>query len=110
MKLRALPPFLLRGDAGRFRKCLHAAGFDQRPQGDWGWMRSSMIFSDPRKDMRRVKLWHARSVFDAPQKQQQHLKQLLLKEFGKRFISAKFIDGYYRNTDSRSLVIYLSKV
>ena len=107
--LKTLPSNLTRGDSGRFRKCLHAAGFNQLA-GDKQYPRSvGSIFSDALKDGRRLKLWFARSVFDAPQNKQQHLNQLLQKEFGKRFRSAKFIRGCYWRLESRSLVVYLSK-
>jgi len=73
--------FVYRGDSGKFRKALASANFPKSS--------TSMIFNDLAKvkGYRRLKLWMARSVVEAPQEQQEKLLEELKKEFGDRFIS-----------------------
>ena len=108
---KTLPTNLTRGDSGKLRKCLHTAGFNQLG-GDKRWPRSTVsIFSDARKEGRRLKLWTADKLFAAPQNKQKHLQQLLMKEFGKRYKGAQFIRATSRwsSYDYKSFCVYLSK-
>ena len=104
---KPLPSHLTQGDSGKLRKCLHAAGFNQ----DGPWFSRPMIFSDTRKDGRRLKLWTADKVFAAKQNKQKYLQQLLMKEFGKRYKGAQFIraTSIYSPYDYKSFCVYLSK-
>ena len=112
---KTLPSNLTRGDSGKLRKCLHAAGFNQlraRPQGWYGrWDACSdvTIFSDARKDSRRLKVWFADNIFNAKQNKQQHLEQLLMREFGKRWRGANFTQSVYYWRNWKSFCVYLSK-
>lgn len=82
-----------RGDIGLFRLALKEAGFDQ-PQ-----YRS--IFNDDSKaktktGIRRLKLWFATDVFDAPQKQQRKLEKSLRELFehtGKEILCMYFVQN-----------------
>ncbi len=97
-----------RGDNGRFRQALMESGFTSRA--------TSSIFNDnskarPSTNVRRLKLWFADAVFNAPQQQQRKLERALRKQFGDRIISMYFIPGahsWYRPDDgTKSLCIKL---
>lgn len=85
-------------DSGKFRIALKRAGFKDDGQ----------VFSDPRKDTRRLKLWFAGSVFDAPRKQQLVLEKSLKELFGDRYLTGYFIRHAW-GTNSKSLCIRLAK-
>lgn len=104
---KPLPSHLTQGDSGKLRKCLHAAGFNQ----DAVWCCRPTIFSDTRKDGRRLKLWTADKVFAAKQNKQKYLQQLLMKEFGKRYKGAQFIRAvsWHSDSDAKSFCVYLTK-
>ena len=70
-----------RGDLGKFRKALSDSGFKGHAE--------SMIFNDVAKvrGYRRLKLWHATAIQEAPQAAQHKLADAVKKEFGDRFIS-----------------------
>ena len=72
------------GDAQKLRKALRSAGFPRAAK-------DHSIFSDTRKNSRRLKVWFANSIFYAPQVQQQYLEEHLMKEFGKRYVGGFFI-------------------
>jgi hypothetical protein len=74
---------MLKGDLGLFRGALLLSGFFQRSE--------SSMFNDNHKDgSRRLKLWFADAVFDAPQKQQRELEHWLREAFGDRILSMYF--------------------
>lgn len=70
-------------DIKLFRAALLLSGFFERSE--------CLIFNDKRNNFRRLKLWFASAVFDAPQKQQKALEQLLRDAFGDRILSMYFI-------------------
>lgn len=74
--------FVYRGDKGSFRMALMNAGFERHAE-------QGMIFNDVAKvrGYRRLKLWIAGKIQEAPQAQQEKLVAELKKEFGDRFIS-----------------------
>lgn len=93
-----------RGDTGIFRLALREAGFHDQSE--------CLIYSDRRKDgTRRLKLWAANAVFNAPQKQQEAL-ELALRDlfencFEKQILQMYFIETYpWRG---KSLCIVLEK-
>ena len=78
-----------KGDTGKFRRALFYAGFDAN---------FTSIFNDyckakPKTSKRRLKLWWATSVFEAPQKQQRLLERLLRDAFGDRIDSMYFVQN-----------------
>jgi len=88
-----------RGDAGLFRSALLLAGFFERSE--------CSIFNDKSKNFRRLKLWFADSVFNAPQEQQQALEKLLREAFGDRILCMYFQPSYARWQPLWSLCIRL---
>lgn len=70
-------------DTKLFRAALLLSGFFERSE--------CLIFNDKRNNFRRLKLWFATPVFNAPQKQQQALEQLLRETFGNRILSMYFV-------------------
>lgn len=91
------------GDTGLFRLALLEAGFK------WQATRAS-IFNDYRKhgQFRRLKLWFATEVFDAPQAQQRKLEKSLRELFGTRIEHMEFIKGGIGRTPGwKSLTIKL---
>lgn len=66
-------------DVAKFRRALRAVGFVYR----------SSIFNDKRKYGRRLKLWHADAVLDAPHSTKVKLVGQLQKEFGDRLTSVQ---------------------
>jgi hypothetical protein len=84
---------------GKFRKAVLDSGFI--------YWHGPTIFNDShrRKNFRRLKLWNAEQVFDAPQHQQQLLEKKLRDAFGSDIIGMYFIEGncYF----SKSLCIRL---
>ena len=88
-----------RGDTGLFRSALLLAGFWQQSEG--------LIFNDRShaEPTRRLKLWFADSVFNAPL-EQQALEGLLREAFGDRITEMEFIPGGW-NQDWKSLTIRL---
>ena len=88
-----------KGDKGKFRKALKAAGFNCDDR---------CMFNDRRKDgTRRLKLWSADRVNDAPMWRQHLLHAYLLKEFGRRYVNGYFVKGAYWTRDWASLCIVL---
>lgn len=92
-----------RGDTGLFRSALLLAGFWNASEGT--------IFNDdskakPKQSTRRLKLWFADSVFNAPLEQQWALEGYLREAFGDRIIKMEFIPGGWNN-DWKSLTIRL---
>ena len=92
-----------RGDIGLFRACLMMSGFCVSA--------GSSIFNDdskakPKKGTRRLKLWFADSVYEAPQEQQWALEGFLREAFGDRIIKMEFIPGGWCD-DWKSLCIKL---
>lgn len=82
---------MLKGDIGLFRGALLLAGF-------FGQV-DSFIFNDdskakPKQPTRRLKLWFANPVFNAPQEQQQALEGSLRDAFGERIISMYFVEAF----------------
>jgi hypothetical protein len=94
------------GDTGAVRKCLAKAGFPGWNPGDLG----SAMFNDVAKSRatRRIKLWFASDVFDAPQKQQKRLERELKKEFGTRYLGGRFVNAGYQHYHAKSLCIRLT--
>jgi hypothetical protein len=85
-------------DSGKFRTALCRAG----------WLgHNAHIFSDPRKNTRRLKLWFADSVFNAPRKQQVVLEKALKELFGARYLTGYFIKAM--PWGGKSLCIRLAK-
>jgi hypothetical protein len=75
------------GDTGLFRMALDEAGFEHAA--------ARTIFNDdskakPKRNTRRLKLWFATEVFDAPQKQQRKLEKVLRELFGDRILAMYF--------------------
>lgn len=91
----------LRGDIGLFRSALLLAGFFHQSEGT--------IFNDDNKDhtTRRLKLWFADSVFNAPQEQQRALEHWLREAFGDRILAMYFVSGYCWYERAYSLCIRL---
>jgi hypothetical protein len=88
-----------RGDIGMLRACLMMAGFFQTAE--------SSIFNDdskanPKKPTRRLKLWFADSVFEAPLEQQWALEGFLREAFGDRITGMNFIKAGGRPWDPPS--------
>jgi hypothetical protein len=97
------------GDTGKFRKALAEAGFDSF--GTFGQLRG--MFNDVAKSRatRRIKLWFAGDVFDAPQTQQRKLEHNLKNEFGTRYLGGQFVQCSYwygSQEKSKSLCIRLT--
>ena len=98
------------GDAKKLRKALADAEY---PKTNLSWA----VFSDTMKHSRRLKVWFADHIFNSPQIQQQHLEQLLMKAFGKRYVGGFFIVnsawGYNRcdptNPPAKSFCLRLRK-
>lgn len=99
-----------KGDIGLFRLALVEAGFESQS--------TCLIFNDdskakPKAPTRRLKLWFAKAVFDAPQKQQKKLEKSLRELFGERIISMYFVPGahsWYAPKGDKSLCIKLKDV
>jgi len=77
-----------RGDIGLFRAALKRAGF----------VANGMMFNDdskanPKKPTRRLKMWFADTVFEAPQYRQEALAACLHSVFGERITKMEFIAG-----------------
>jgi len=93
------------GDTGLFRMALDEAGFEHAA--------NRTIFNDdskakPKRNTRRLKLWSAVDVFDAPQKQQRKLELALRELFGDRILAMYFAEGsIWRWSDDKSLCIKL---
>lgn len=69
---------------------LGAAGFSKTD----GYGFSRMTFTQLRKNgTRRVKLWFARDVFDAPRRKQLKLERELKASYGDRYLGGYFIVG-----------------
>jgi hypothetical protein len=92
---------MLKGDTGLFRGALLLAGFLNASE--------QTIFNDFRKieGFRRLKLWFADSVADAPQEQQRALQQALVEAFGDRIISMYFVEAHRWYGERNSLCIRL---
>ena len=80
----------LRGDSGLFRGALLLAGFFGRSD--------TPIFNDNHhgkttQGTRRLKLWGADAVLNAPLKQRQVLEQYLREAFGDRILAMYFVPG-----------------
>jgi hypothetical protein len=94
---------MFKGDTGLFRAALLLSGFFARSE--------CMIFNDKNTTGgRRLKLWFADAVEQAPLEQQQVLWEHLLEAFGDRIKDVKFLDnfGYPMFGDpGYSLAIYL---
>ncbi len=71
-------------DCGKLRKAMARAGIDTRV---------TTIFDDivPGACKRKLELWFAQNVWDAPAKQQWALHDNLHKQFGKRILAMYFI-------------------
>ena len=99
-----------KGDIGLFRLALASAGFEDASK--------RIIFNDdskakPKQATRRLKLWFATSIFDAPQKKQKKLEKLLRELFGERIISMYFVPGAHswgRINGEKSLCIKLKDI
>lgn len=94
------------GDKGLLRLALVEAGFKRH-------VVQGQIFNDVRKTgVRRLKLWFASEVFDAPQAQQRKLEKSLRELFdmyGTRIEHMEFIaGGVGRHYKWKSLTIRLS--
>lgn len=87
-------------DSGKFRAALCRVG--------WAAERAT-IFSDPRKNTRRLKLWFANSVFESSPAAQQRLEKILKEQFGARYLTGYFIKIGERNGGGKSLCIRLAK-
>jgi hypothetical protein len=91
-----MPKTNYRGDTGLFRAALDAAGFKSASDT----YDSRHIFNDNSKDhlRRRLKLWFADAVFEAPQKQQRKLERELRARFGDRILAMYFTQSptWYR--------------
>lgn len=90
-----------RGDNGLFRGALILSGFFNRSE--------AQIFNDKHKDgSRRLKLWFADAVFEAPQVQQRALEKLLREAFGDRILNMYFTAAQHSwYAKSRALCIQL---
>ncbi len=91
-----------KGDCGKLRQALKDAGIEL------GIVTS--IFNDRSKltGKRKLKLWFAQNVWNAPAKHQWALHDNLHKQFGKRILAMYFIKGDpMRRTPSASFVIKL---
>jgi hypothetical protein len=88
-----------RGDNGLFRSALLLSGFFEHSE--------DTIFNDKSKNFRRLKLWFADRVFNAPQEQQQALEKLLREAFGDRILCMYFQPSYSRWSQYKSLCIRL---
>ncbi len=86
-------------DSGKFRTALKRAGFNNDGQ----------IFSDPRKNTRRLKMWFASAVFESSPKQQQVLEKSLKELFGDRYLTGYFIQRRYWTGNGKALCIRLAK-
>lgn len=86
-------------DSGKFRTALKRAG----------WGGEGIIFSDPRKTTRRLKLWFATAVFDDSQEGQRKLEKELKAQFGTRYLTGYFINAGYWCGGGKSLCIRLAK-
>ncbi len=101
-------PAIYKGDIGLFRLALHEAGFK--------FQHTPSIFNDdcksePKLPGRRLKLWFADKVFEAPQAQQRRLEKSLRELFGDRIVKMYFILGstaYHRYSNGKSLCIKLN--
>lgn len=86
---------MLKGDLGLFRGALLLSGFFQRSE-------SSMFNDDskakPKQPTRRLKLWFAEAVFEAPLEQQWALEHWLREAFGDRILSMYFTTSWYRRS------------
>jgi hypothetical protein len=98
-----------KGDIGLFRLALVEAGFND--------LAKDIIFNDdsnakPKTGVRRLKLWFATEVFNAPQKQQLRLEKSLRELFehvGKEILCMYFVQNStpYGGFGSKSLCIKL---
>lgn len=89
-----------RGDSGLLRGALLLSGFF--------YYSDEVIFSDKNKDgTRRLKLWFAQGIFDAPQEQQVALEGFLKQAFGDRIHGMYFIQSFHWSSTWKSLCIKL---
>ena len=74
-------------DAQVIRNALRGTHFSESTQ-------EGIIWNDKRKDgTRRLKLWHAREIFDAPRQQQEILEWQLKRDFDGRYVTGYFVRG-----------------
>lgn len=90
-------------DIKLFREAFKAAGFVQVDRY------VPQVFNDKHKDgtTRRLKLWFADRVFDAPQFAQEELERQLSLKFGDRYLFGQFIPSSSWCNAGKALVIYL---
>ena len=86
------------GDRGKLRTALWECG--------WFGHATDIIFSDNRKNWRRVKLWMANNIFEATQAEQLALSEAIQAQYGDRVIKVGFMKHY---RFGKSLCIWLRK-
>lgn len=94
----------LHGDTDLLRGCLLLAGF--MPEAD------DEIFNDAKsfgRSERRLKLWDAESIYDAPAPRYGRLQDYIRQAFGDRLVDVRFIFGRtdYNFTYMVSLGVWL---